>query len=90
MNKQDLTIEEKMLHMFEVVHGKMSRGINAIYVAQDDDDDDSPKEDTIFVMKDECVAWSDTKSDLFFDYLTRNLNMWEIKHGEERQGGVSQ
>jgi hypothetical protein len=90
MTNYELTTEEKMMHMFEVVHGKFSNNFEVTYVQHDDYDDKSPHEDSIIVSKNGSYCWSVTKSDLLFDYMTRNLNMWEIKYGEESQGGVSQ
>lgn len=58
-----MTDDEKLKHMFDVVHGNLT---GSCYLEVDEDSG------IVSVMKDGCLCWSRTKSDLVFEYLTRN------------------
>jgi hypothetical protein len=55
--------EEKLLWMFEQVHGKMSLSCYAEVDAE---------EGTVSCMKDGNVCWTVTKADLVFDYIMKD------------------
>ena len=63
-----MTEEEKLLWMFEQVHGEMTGAcyaeVNYSYV-------DGPV--SVSCMKDGQVCWTTNKADLVFDFLTKHL-----------------
>lgn len=60
--------DEKMIWMFKEVHGELT---GSCYLEVVDDLDGEPAR--IEVMKDGNLCWSKTKTDLVFDYLTKDL-----------------
>lgn len=63
----EMSTEEKLLAMFKVVHGEMSLSCTAVVTT-----DTYMEANGITVMKDGNECWSVTKSDLFFDYMTKD------------------
>ena len=61
--------EEKMLYMFELVHGKMTKSCSAAIIK---DGDDKPM--GVACVKDGDVCWSRSREDLVFEYATRSLD----------------
>ena len=61
--------EEKLLWMFEQVHGKIT---GRCYVELVYDDEENAT--AVNVMKYGNLCWGTTKADLVFDYLTRHLD----------------
>jgi hypothetical protein len=59
---------EKLLWMFEQVHGAMT---GSCYTEVNEDDDGVPV--SVSCMKDGCECWTATKLDLVFDFLTKDL-----------------
>ena len=64
-----MTDEEKLLWLFEKVHGEMT---GACYTEVGFDEEDNPV--VIRCMKHSNICWEVTKVDLIFDYLTRHLD----------------
>jgi hypothetical protein len=62
--------DEKLMWMFEQVHGKISGACEAI-VIYDDYNPDKPIQ--IDVVKYGKLCWSATKLDLIFEFLTKDL-----------------
>jgi hypothetical protein len=60
--------EDKLLWMFEQVHGTIT---GSCYTEIDRDDSEDPI--GISVMKDGNLCWYKTKLDIVFDYLTKPL-----------------
>jgi hypothetical protein len=60
--------DEKLMWMFEEVHGKIT---GSCYTEINYNDDQEPI--GVSVMKDGNLCWSRTKSDLVFEFLTRHL-----------------
>ncbi len=61
---------EKIMWMFEQVHGKITGNCYTEIVL----DEDGYTPIAVDVMKDGNLCWSATKVDLMFDYLTKHLN----------------
>ena len=59
--------EEKLLWMFEQVHGILSKNCKI------EIEFEYHKPSGINVLKDGQLCWSVTKTDLMFDYLTKHL-----------------
>jgi|TARA_R110000851_G_scaffold41409_3_gene103967 hypothetical protein len=69
---ETLSVEDKLYLMFHVIHGKMGRSCS-VEIAYKHDEYEF-KAIGINVMKDGYIAWSVSKEDLLFDYLTRDSN----------------
>ena len=61
--------KEKLLWMFKQVHGEVSK---SCYLEVEEDDELEPI--AVNLMKDGNVAWTATKLDLVFDYMTKFLD----------------
>lgn len=61
--------DEKLMWMFEQVHGKVTGKCYTKIVC---DEGDSPT--GVDVMKDGNLCWSASKTDIMFDYLTKHLS----------------
>lgn len=66
--------EEKLLWMFEQVHGKEEFGKAFSPEIYYDSDDYLEDPAGVHLMKHGNVCWSKSKLDLVFDYLTRHLD----------------
>jgi len=60
--------EEKLLALFKLVHGEMSR---SCYTKIIHDDNEDPI--AVALMKGGQECWRATKTDLMFDYITKDL-----------------
>lgn len=60
-----MTDEQKMIKMCEIVHGQLH---GQCYFQYESFNDDS----ILHIMKDGNVCWSVTKTDLLFEYITRD------------------
>lgn len=63
--------ENKLMWLFEQVHGKITGSCYTELVYDEDND----KLIAVDVMKDGNLCWSASKLDLVFDYLTRHLEV---------------
>lgn len=72
-----MTDEEKMIHMYNIVHGEVTGSSCHIQVI---DHYSHPEEigyeegSRIALIKDGTVCWTISKTDLLFDYMTRDLD----------------
>jgi uncharacterized protein YneR len=70
-----MTTEEKMIRMYEEVHGVMQThtGCSLIAYMHDEYDENSRhSDDGVICMKDGQESWYISKSDLLFDYFTKD------------------
>lgn len=72
-----MTDDEKMIHMYNAVHGDLESRSCYIQVI----DNNSHPEEVVYdedsrvaLIKDGNVCWSISKTDLLFDYVTRHLD----------------
>jgi len=64
-----MTDAEKLVAMYEKVHGQVSRSCHLeAYL-----DDDNYIVQGLHCLKDGAIAWSVSKTDVLFDYVTRNI-----------------
>ena len=68
LRRRVVSEESKLLWMFTQVHGELGRK----FELQVDYDDDF-KPEAITVLKHGVQCWTDTKTDLMFNYLTKDL-----------------
>ena len=68
-----MTEEEKMIWLYEQVDGKLDTRTGCSLVVRALDPDDWDSEMVLSLMKDGNVCWSLSKTDLVFDYITRDL-----------------
>jgi hypothetical protein len=66
-----MTDKEKMLWMFERVHGEIT---GACYVEVHEGEDD-PEVLTLHLMKHGKSCWTKTKAELVFDFITLHLDI---------------
>jgi len=60
--------EEKLLHMFKMKHGEMTGSCSAEVIM---DGDHNPT--IVACIKDRKVCWSETREELVFYYVTRDI-----------------
>ena len=63
--------EDKMLHMFELIEGKMTGSCSAEIVR---DEEDFDRLVAVACIKDGEVKWQTSREDLVFAYVTRDLD----------------
>ena len=63
--------EEKMLHIFELLEGKMTGSFSA-EIVKDEEGFDKPI--AVACVKDGEVKWQTSREDLMFAYVTRDLD----------------
>lgn len=66
-----MTDEEKLIKMFEKVHGDQSESVCYVKVAEE------CGEAVVHLMKHGNICWSVTKSDLLFDYITSRVFFYQ-------------
>ena len=64
-----MTDKDKLMWLFEQVHGKITGSCYTEIITED------YKPVAVDVMKDGNLCWSASKLDLVFDYLTRHLEV---------------
>jgi hypothetical protein len=64
--KRDMDISDKLIKMYEILHGKMSTNLD-LNVWFDEYDNAAG----VVCIKDDNEAWRMTKEDLLFDYVTK-------------------
>jgi len=69
-----MTDEEKMLWMFNEVHGKITGACYVEVGPAFEDDDAFDPELYVHLMKDGNICWSKSKAELVFDYITKPLD----------------
>ena len=63
--------DEKLMWMFEEVHGDIDGDSSQVYTELAYDDEDKPI--GVNVMKHGNLCWHASKVDIMFDYLTKHL-----------------
>ena len=63
--------EEKMMHMFELLEGKMTGSCSA-EIVRDEEGFDRPV--AVACVKEGEVCWQTSREDLVFAYVTRDLD----------------
>ena len=67
--------EEKLLHMFKLVHGEMTGSCSAEVMH----DEETGYFNGVACVKDGQVCWYSTREDLVFEYLTMDFSKEEQK-----------